>query len=1193
MNDPIKKQSKIAEREEQILKFWKDNKTFEKTLDKKNKKAFLDIVRSFFKKDEFVFYDGPPFATGMPHYGHILAGTIKDAIPRYKTMQGYHVPRKWGWDCHGLPVENLVEKELGLKSKKDIEIYGVAKFNAVAKESVMRYADLWRQIVPRLGRFVDMENDYRTMDSTYTESVWWAFKRLFSKKLIYQGFKSMHICPHCETTLSNFEVTQGYKDVADISVTAKFLIRDQRFKNTYLLAWTTTPWTLPGNVALAINSKIIYSKLKIDDPRYQGQEFIVAKPRIEAVLKEQKYEVLEEILGENLVGLSYEPIFDYYSSDKNIKNLENGWKVYAGDFVTTEDGTGVVHIAPAFGEDDYKLSVAKNLPFVQHVGMDGKFRQEVKDFAGLSVKPKENPETTDVEILKNLVGRGLLFTKEKINHPYPHCWRCDTPLLNYAASSWFVKVTDIKNKLVSENKKTGWVPPEIGEYRFGNWLSEARDWAISRTRFWGAPIPVWRCEKCGSVDVIGSVKELGLNKPPRNRYFVVRHGEAENNVRDIVSSSPDLPHHLTEKGKGQVEKAVLRLRGEKIDMIFYSPLVRTTETAKIIAEGLNLAPDLVKPDARLRETGKSAWDGKSVKEYHATIGEENYIGRFTSTAHNAESFNEIRERMNDFIKEIDGKYQGKNICVVTHDTPSWMLLTVSAGLEPKESVAMRGQADFFLQNAEVREMIYKEIGPRNELGELDLHRPYIDEINFSCQCGGVKKRVPEVFDCWFESGSMSYASAHYPFDKKVFDPRRFWSKRYPADFIAEGVDQTRGWFYSMLVLGVALFDRVPFKEVVVNGIILAEDGEKMSKRLKNYPDPVEIVDKYGADALRYYLLSSPAVKGEDIRFSEKGVDEVSKKVLTRLDNVLSFYTLYKDSVHLLPRGGESSNVLDVWIKARLGEITEQMTKALEKYELDKATRAIGEFVDDLSVWYLRRSRERFKGENDMDKRYALATLHFVLAEISKLIAPFMPFFGEHIFQSLQNTSYQPQSSQSVHLERWPTKLVDYIHHDILRDMKITREIVSKALELRASANIKVRQPLALLKLKVKDKKNKLKSELCQLIKDEVNVKNVQYDPELKDEMELNTVITPELREEGQIRELIRAVQEVRKNEGLTIKDFADLSFETDADGEKIIEKNRNLIMKTNLVKSISFATNLGSENVDLGGGIFVKIKLLK
>ncbi|MCC2631149.1 MAG: Isoleucyl-tRNA synthetase, isoleucyl-tRNA synthetase, partial [Candidatus Paceibacter sp.] len=601
MADETKKnpqeKSAIAEREEKILKFWQENEIFQKSLEKDSPKG------------EFVFYDGPPFATGLPHYGHLIGGTMKDIVPRFKTMQGYHVPRRWGWDTHGLPIENLIEKELGLKSKKDIEELGVEKFNEAAKAAVLRYDKEWKEIIPRTGRWVDMDNAYLTMQPTYSESIWWSFKTLYDKKLIYNGFKSMMLCPHCGTTLSNFEVAQGYKDVTDISVYVKFELVDE--PGTFVVAWTTTPWTLPGNVALAVGADIDYVKVKIEK-----EFFILAKDRL-SVLKEKQYEIVEEMKGSALVGKKYTPVFDYYVH-ATLENKQHAWKIVAADFVTTTDGTGVVHIAPAFGEDDYNLSLKEQLPFIQHVAVDGAFKKEVKDFAGQQVKPKSDVEkdriAADIAILKYLQDHGTFFAKEKITHAYPHCWRCDTPLLNYATSSWFVKVTDIKDKLVAENNKVNWVPPEIGEGRFGKWLENARDWAISRSRYWGAPLPVWICTECGRVEVIGSVADIKAHTK-RNDYFVIRHGEADHNVNDILSSDPKNPHHLTDHGLEQVTLTAQALRNKHIDLIVASPFVRTRETVDVLVEQLAYKGP-IEFDTRLGEFDFGDFNLKNFEVYH-------------------------------------------------------------------------------------------------------------------------------------------------------------------------------------------------------------------------------------------------------------------------------------------------------------------------------------------------------------------------------------------------------------------------------------------------------------------------------------------------------------------------------------------------------------------------------------------------
>ena len=516
----------FAEEERKILDYWDEHKVFKKSVDERPAER------------AYVFYDGPPFATGLPHYGSLLTSIIKDVIPRYETMRGKRVPRKWGWDCHGLPIENLIEKELGLKSKKDIEEYGVEKFNKKAEESVLRYADEWKKIIPRIGRWVDMENDYKTMDANYTESVWWVFKTLYDKGLVYEGYKSMHLCPRCETTLSNFEVTQNYQDVKDISVTVKFELEDDPLTSsgqgrTFVLAWTTTPWTLPGNVALAVNPEIIYVKVKNRDGF-----FILAKDRLGEILKDAEYKIEKEFEGTDLIGKKYKPLFsvtggpalggDYY---------ENGWKIYGADFVKTDEGTGIVHVAPAFGDEDMELGQKEKLPFVQHVTTDGRFKDEVKDFAGLYVKPKGNPRETDEKITGWLDKNNKLFNRETVEHSYPFCWRCDTPLLNYAAASWFVAVARIKDDLIKNNKQINWVPEHLKDGRFGKWLEGAHDWAISRSRYWGAPLPVWKCGECGEIRVAGSVDDIREGLNGENKLFLVRHGEAEHNVSSIICSS--------------------------------------------------------------------------------------------------------------------------------------------------------------------------------------------------------------------------------------------------------------------------------------------------------------------------------------------------------------------------------------------------------------------------------------------------------------------------------------------------------------------------------------------------------------------------------------------------------------------------------------------------------------------------------
>ncbi|MDO8575119.1 MAG: class I tRNA ligase family protein [bacterium] len=1116
--------SKVALREEEILKFWEENKIFKKSLEKNSPLG------------EYVFYDGPPFATGTPHYGHILAGTIKDAVTRYKTMRGYHVPRKWGWDCHGLPVENLIEKELGLKSKIDIEKMGIAKFNSHARASVLRYAHIWRELVPRFGRWVDMDNDYRTMDSSYTESVWWVFSELYKKGLIYEGFKSMHLCPHCETTLSNFEVNQGYKDITDISVYVKFeLVKDKKWsaemtgnsegnpERTFLVAWTTTPWTLPGNSALAINPEITYVKVKNDN-----DILILAKDRLaflSSVLKKELTST-EEFKGKELLDKRYKPLFDYYFNDKELKNRNNGWKVYGAEFVTTTDGTGIVHIAPAFGSDDYDLSLKEKLPFIQHVGTDGKFRKEVTDFAGQNVKPKNEEgekgahQRADIEIIKNLAGKGVLLAKEKLIHSYPHCWRCYTPLLNYATSSWFVEVSKFKDKLVKANSKVKWVPEEIGEGRFGKWLEGARDWAISRSRYWGAPLPVWKCVECKKVKVISSLDDIIKANPEKNKYLVMRHGESNSNVAFNVSDDIKNDDHLTDNGKKQIEEISKKLAKEKIDLIISSPFPRTMETANIVAENIGYDKNNIIKEDRLIEIQTGGHNGQDWKEFNKHFGS---LDKWAScNIGDSESICDVRKRIVKTVDDLEEKYKGKNILIISHGAPVRIMRAIS------------DKISFYDINFEdVKNGEYYEVKwlskPRNEDGEIDFHRPFIDEVVMDCKCGGKMKRVPEVFDCWFESGAMPYGEVNY----KGVKNKDF---HFPADFIGEGQDQTRGWFYSMIVLGVALFGESPYKNVLVNGMLLAEDGQKMSKSKRNYPDPVDVINKFGMDAVRYYMLSSPAVNAEDIRFTESGVDEVSKKNINRLDNVISFYEMYSEGNVIAEEALNSKNVLDEWLIVKLNELVNSVSKGLESYELGKASRPIAPFIEDLSVWYLRRSRDRFKSDDEKDKRFALATTKYVLRELSKVMAPFMPFFAESLYQRLSDKDVV----DSVHLANWPlSQKISEKDEKILKDMHNVRNIVTLGLEARSKANIKVRQPLASLAANITD----LSPELLELIKDELNVKKVIQIEGIKNgAVNLDTNISKELNEEGMIRDLIRALQEQRKKMGLIPSDLVSLSI---------------------------------------------------
>ena len=912
--------------EEEIQKLWAEDKTFERSIEQRDASS------------SYVFYDGPPFATGLPHYGHIVASSMKDIVPRYWTMRGKRVERRWGWDCHGLPIENIVEKELNLNSRKDIEEMGVDIFNEACRSKVLLYADEWKKFISRFGRWVDMDHDYKTMDPDFMESVWWVFKSLYDKDLIYEGRKSMHICPRCETTLSNIEVTQGYKDVKDISVTVKFELMDE--PSTFVLAWTTTPWTLPGNVALAVGADIDYVKVKAD-----ADTLILAKELVPVVFKDKEVEIIEEMKGMALENKFYKPLFDFFL-DSDLQNKENLYKIVTADFVSTADGTGVVHIAPAFGEDDMNLGIAKKLSFIQHVDQSGRFTKEVTPWAGLEVKPKDDPTSTDVLVLKAIAAKNLLFSKEKYEHSYPHCWRCDSPLLNYTTSSWFVKVTEIKPELLEQAKNINWVPEHLKEGRFGKWLEGARDWSISRSRYWGNPLPVWKCDGCKEIKVFGSAAEL-------------------------------------EKESG----------------------------AKV----------------------------------------------------------------------------------------------------------------------------------------TDLHKHFVDKITYDCaKCGGKMVRVPEVLDCWMESASMPYGQMHYPFENK-----QKFEENFPAEFIAEGVDQTRAWFYVMHVISTALFHTHAYKNVIANGIVLAEDGKKMSKRLRNYPDPMDVINKYGADSLRYYLSTASVMKAEDLCFSEKGVDEVYKKVVLILMNVLSFYELFSDHSSLVTdprqkmRDERSAisdvNVLDKWILSKLNQLIKDVTKNMDAYDLPGAASPIAAFVNELSTWYIRRSRDRFKSD---EKDAALATLRIVLEKLSLVMAPFMPYLSEHLWMSLGNKN-------SVHLQDWPAVDEALIDDFVMKDMGLARQVVELGLAARDEAGIKVRQPLSFLEYSVKD----LGAELNQVIAEELNVREVSFVEKVREglvvkeytpvKIGLNTEIDESLELDGMFRELTRQINNLRKEGGLTIQDKAVLTYATD------------------------------------------------
>lgn len=927
----------FPEEEQKILKFWQENKIFEKTLEKTK------------KSKNFSFYDGPPFATGLPHYGHILSSVAKDVFPRYKTMRDFYVGRRWGWDCHGLPIENIVEKELGISGKKDIETkIGVEKFNAACRSKVLTYTKEWKKMVDRIGRFVDFDNSYKTMDPTYMESVWWALKTLWDKGLIYEGKKVLMYCPRCETPVSKAEVAMdnSYKDVTEEAVTAKFKVKNpekigSKRNDVYILAWTTTPWTLPANVGLAIGKDIQYVMFE-----NKGTVYISSLNFYKEKIIPEVPEIIKKLAAKDLIGLEYEPL---YELDAVKKTGKRAWYILPADFVNTEEGTGVVHTAVIYGEDDYNLGVKNDLPMVPLIESNGIFNNSAPDL----IKGKYFKDS-EKDIKHDLENRGLLFSKNQNTHPYPFCWRCGTQLFYNAISAWFINIQKNKKKIIKLNEKINWYPEHLKHGRFLNILEDAPDWNISRNRYWATPLPFWKCE-CGEKECIGSVKEL--------------------------------------------------------------------------------------------------------KEKAVNFGE-----------------------------------------------------------------------------------VYKT----DKVEEMDLHKDKADRIEIKCKkCGKNAKRIPEVIDCWVESASMPFAELHYPFENSDK-----FKNRLPAQYIAEYIAQTRTWFYYLHALSVLLFNKNSFENVVSTGTILNEKGEKLSKSKMNYPDPWAVINQYGADALRFYMMASPVMQSEDLFFNERDVRESYNKVINSLCNVAEFYDMYANKN---ADDKKSGNILDKWILSRLSNFVGEYTGYMEKYDTIKSSRLIKDFIEDLSLWYVRRSRERYK-EDGEDKNMASATLKSVLSDFSKAIAPVLPFTSEFVFGKIGGKN-------SVHLEDWPQQNRKLIDVKLEKEMQQNREIVSMALAQRISSGMKVKQPLQ--QLRIPESKKMIMTDISgsmKIISDEVNVKETVFDANISKE-ELDVNLTEELKEEGILREIIRGVQAERKAQKLVPQDKISVRISAPKKEKLIIEKNKELLLK--------------------------------
>ena len=849
----------FVEREKEVIAFWKENDIFEKS------------VRQNEGGEEFSFFDGPPTANGKPHIGHILTRVMKDIIPRYQTMKGKHVLRKAGWDTHGLPVELEVEKSLGMDGKQDIEKYGIEPFIKKCKESVWKYTDEWRKMSDRVGYWVDMDHPYVTYHDDYIESVWWALKEIYKKGLLYKGHKIVPYCPRCGTALSSHEVAQGYKDVKETSVVARFKVKGR--ENTYILAWTTTPWTLPSNVALCMNPDETYVEIEADGTRYILAEALVPKFF-------ETFNVVEKRTGKEYEGTEYEPLFPWAQGTFR----EKAYYVVCDGYVTLTDGTGVVHIAPAFGEDDYKVGKRYGLPVVQLVNERGCFDERCPELNGLFAKKADKP------IMEMLEEKGLLFQKIPFEHSYPFCWRCDTPLLYYARSSWFIEVTKAKEHLIAANRSVNWMPETIKEGRMGNFLENVIDWGLSRDRYWGTPLPVWVCPDCGAIEVIGSKAEL--------------------------------------KEKCHVE------------------------------------------------------------------------------------------------------------------------------------------------------------------GDIELHRPYLDNLTCTCpKCGGKMKRTPEVIDCWFDSGSMPFAQYHYPFENKnLFD------ETFPADFISEAVDQTRGWFYTLLAISTILFDRAPFKNCIVLGHVNDKDGIKMSKHKGNVVDPWSVLDKQGADAVRWYFYtnSAPWIPS---RFGAEAVSEVQRKFQGTLWNTYAFFTLYAEIDKYDPSKYDLKtcklSLMDKWILSRLNTLVKDVDAKLAVYNITDSAREIQDFSDVLSNWYVRRGRERYWGSTmTEDKAAAYTTLYTVLTTLSKVIAPYTPFMAEMMYRNLVPQFY-PEAPESVHLCRFPAADERYIDHDLEQGMEDVLDVVALGRAARNAGNLKNRQPLSEM-LVASNRPLDMDEELIAVALDELNVKKMTF-----------------------------------------------------------------------------------------------------
>ncbi len=1136
-------------KEPQILEFWDKNTIFDKTL----------ALRKTSK--EFVFFEGPPTANNKPGVHHVLARVYKDLICRYKTMRGFLVNRKSGWDTHGLPVEIAIEKALGFNSKTDIENYGVDKFNKLAKESVQKYVKDWEENTRKIAYWLDLKHPYVTFDTKYIETLWWILKQIDSKNLLYKGYKIVPYCPRCGTSLSSHEVAQGYRTVKDPSVYVKMKLKNSSdivMGNVSLLVWTTTPWTLPANVAVAINKDFDYGVYQLDN------EYFISYTDLTKLsfLANKDIKKIKEIKGSELLGRKYEALFEH---KKILSQNEQIYSVVPADFVSGEDGTGLVHIAPAFGIDDKALGDKLGLPLILNVDTSGHIINDeniLTDIVGMFFKE------ADPIIMKDLVKRNLVlhYNLQGIEHEYPFCWRCDTPLLYRASDTWFIRMSSLREALIQNNESVNWYPSYLKEGRFGEWIKDAKDWALSRERYWGTPLPVWICEKCKHQEVIGSIDELDEKAYIKTTFYYLRHGESLSNIKNIASCYPTpFVDHITDKGKDQVRKTIENFQKSniKIDLIVTSDLLRTKETAEMFSDVIGCP---IVYEERLREINFGEYNGKSMKKVLEFIKNES-SKNFDAFFPGGESLAKKQSDAISLILDLQKQYARQNILIVSHKGVIQLIEAKLTGRDRRDAVGMLLDQSW-PKNAELKKMSFKNAPYNLETQDMDLHKPYVDEFYLKCpKCNSIMKRTKEVIDCWFDSGAMPFAQVHYPFETNQNSGLAQNKFKYPADFVCEGIDHTRGWFYTLLAVGTCLDMPAPFKNVMALGLILDENGEKMSKSRGNVVDPEVIIDKYGADALRWYLyaVNSPS---ETKKFSEKDLVSLQRRFLNTLWNVYKFYETYASTkkcdltLKEIKKKKKDLTDLDRWIISKLESTKLEYIKYLDQYDTFKVTQLLDSFVDDLSRWYLRRSRRRLQQPNDA-KDYFVASLVLgvVLKEMSKLIAPFVPYMGEILWQSLKKAPHVNKTSfteKSVHLATIENADMSLIDTKLMVSMNTLRDIANKALKQRQELGIKIRQPLSSISLK---KRINLSKNMKTILLDEINIKKILFNPKQKDEIVLDKKLTNELIEEGQYRELVRTIQGIRQELNLVPKDKIILSFmNCDFKNQKFVNKYQTKLL---------------------------------